>query len=332
MKNKEHLLLNSDYNKKRFDRIQQVLMEAASGNFNYRAERSGRNDALEATTVMTNIAMEELDALFIGMDYHDYVAENSINLTAFYLDEQLVIRALHPHIADILSWDPDFMAGKPLDDFLAEDSRAACKSIRQRLKHKSEVNENVKLFFRTENGLVIPAACNISSLFGDPLPQGKTVSLTFQHVKIQQGEALTHLMARSQEKILELKTTKQITLRMTDVRSLRNIHNYILRHLEQPLPSMKVLAHTFGINEFKLKNGFNQLYGVPVFRFHRQQRLKRAKFLIQTTEMYVKDIAKLAGYPDTSHFTKAFKKQYGCTPRTFKGIPWEEEESTAAGL
>ena len=324
MKNKEHLLLNSDYNKKRFHRIQQVLMEAASGNFNYRAERSGRNDALEATTVMTNIAMEELGALFTGMEYQDYAEENNISLTAFNLDEKLVIRALHPHIADILSWGPDFMAGKPLDDFLAEDSRATCKSIRKRLKHKPEVNENVKLFFKTENGLVIPAACNFSSLFCDALPQGKTVCLTFQYVKIQQGEALTQLMERSQEKIQELKATKRITLRMTDVRSLRNIHNYILRHLEQPLPSMKVLAHTFGINEFKLKNGFNQLYGIPVFTFHRQQRLKRAKFLIQTTELYLKDIAKLAGYPDSSHFTKAFKKQYGCTPGMFKGIPWEE--------
>lgn len=326
MEHEAHLLLNSDYNKKRFDQIQQVWMEATFGHFNYRVPRSGRDDPLEATTVMTNIAMEELGGLFAEREYKDGWAKRNTSVTAFNLDEHLVIRALHPHIADILSWGPDCMLGKPLEDFLAKASLGIGKTIRQQLKRKDHLNENIKLLFQTGNGLVVAVACNLSCLFCGPLREGKTVSLTFQHVRTQQGKALTDLMERNREKIRELQARKRITLRITDVRSLRNIHDYILRRLEYPLPSIPMLAHTFGINEFKLKNGFRQLYDTTVFGFHRQQRLKRAKFLIQTTEMYLKDIAILMGFRDTSHFTKAFKREYGCLPRTFKGIPWDEKE------
>ena len=305
---KEELLLASDYNKKRFRHIQEALMEAAIGNFSYRIGPSGKDDPLAALAAMTNMVMEELEALFTNKGYEETKGP-SINLTAFVLDGQWHIQALHPHIPGLLYWDASDMIGKPLDSLLTRESQTTLGNIKKLVQRKKTVNETVELCFTTGNNLTFPVQCNISSLFSGFKRTGKEVGITFHEVAPGQEASLEYLMEHHKEKIQELKTEKRVTLRNTDVRSIRNIHNHIKRHPEGPIPSLKNLAHNFGINEFKLKYGFKQLYGTPVFSFLREERMKRVKLLIQTTEMPLKDIARITGFKDASHFTRAFKKQ-----------------------
>ena len=79
--------------------------------------------------------------------------------------------------------------------------------------------------------------------------------------------------------------------------------------------TLKNLAKDAGINEHKLKNGFKELFGQPVFVHIREQRLLLAKKLLQETRLDETAIAKKAGYKTLSGFIKAFTKKYNSRGR-----------------
>lgn len=78
--------------------------------------------------------------------------------------------------------------------------------------------------------------------------------------------------------------------------------------------SIPALARKVGINDFKLKKGFRQLYGCSVFSYVQQVRMEKAKVLVQETTDPIADIAYLSGYNDPPNFTAAFKRHFGLTP------------------
>ena len=51
--------------------------------------------------------------------------------------------------------------------------------------------------------------------------------------------------------------------------------------------------------------------------FIRSIRLQQAKILLETTSLNVSEIAYQVGFNDPAYFTRAFKKQYGRTPKSF---------------
>lgn len=88
----------------------------------------------------------------------------------------------------------------------------------------------------------------------------------------------------------------------------------LLRHLSEP-PSLATLARACQLNEFSLKRGFRQLFGTSVGRFVQTQRLEEARHLLGGGGQTVTEIAYQLGYAHPQHFHRAFKKQFGCTPK-----------------
>jgi transcriptional regulator GlxA family with amidase domain len=95
---------------------------------------------------------------------------------------------------------------------------------------------------------------------------------------------------------------------------IQKVQDYILNHLEEPLPSTKELSKMFGTNEFTLKENFRNLLKTSIYQFYNEERLKKAHFLIQQTALPLKDIAFMCGFNDYTNFFKAFKKRYHYTP------------------
>lgn len=102
-------------------------------------------------------------------------------------------------------------------------------------------------------------------------------------------------------------------LRTDDARKMSDAHFYITQHLSANI-SLKSLAQEVGINTFKLKKGFKQIYGVTVFHFLREERMKLANHLIEGTELTIEEISFECGYKNLSNFTIAFKRRYGYPP------------------
>jgi AraC family transcriptional activator of pyochelin receptor len=88
----------------------------------------------------------------------------------------------------------------------------------------------------------------------------------------------------------------------------------LLRQLSEP-PSLATLAGACQLNEFSLKRGFRQLFGTSVGNFVQTQRLEVARQLLLGGGQTVSEIAYQLGYAHSQHFHRAFKKQFGLTPK-----------------
>jgi len=78
------------------------------------------------------------------------------------------------------------------------------------------------------------------------------------------------------------------------------------------------LSRLAGINSFKLKIGFRQLYGMGVFECLQEKRMEYAKELLMYTAKPIKEISALAGYPRMTNFITAFRRKFGYTPGSLR--------------
>ncbi|MGL4598066.1 MAG: helix-turn-helix transcriptional regulator [Bacteroidia bacterium] len=90
--------------------------------------------------------------------------------------------------------------------------------------------------------------------------------------------------------------------------------DYLITHLDAP-PSLGKLAAIAGINEFKLKCGFKELFKQTVFGYLADLRLEMARTALRQKQKSITQIAFELGYASLQHFSAAFKKKYGVSPR-----------------
>jgi len=88
----------------------------------------------------------------------------------------------------------------------------------------------------------------------------------------------------------------------------------MLNKLSAP-PSLSELSKLCGLNEFKLKKYFKQVFKTSVFGFVNDEKLEEAKRLIYQGEKNISAVAYELGYAHTQHFQRAFKKRFGITPK-----------------
>lgn len=91
----------------------------------------------------------------------------------------------------------------------------------------------------------------------------------------------------------------------------------IEERLENPL-SLKELARATELNEFKLKTGFKELFGMTVFEYLRDLRLEKGMLLMRIDQLNVGEAAIAVGYSNPSNFSAAFYKKYGCNPLQYR--------------
>jgi len=106
-------------------------------------------------------------------------------------------------------------------------------------------------------------------------------------------------------------------VRKKDRDTFHDLKTYLDRSLTEE-HSLKSLSTQFGLNEFKLKKGFRELFGTSVFDYLLDQRLCLAKSLLQEGGFRVNEVAARIGYKNANHFSTAFKQKFGITPKDLK--------------
>lgn len=99
-----------------------------------------------------------------------------------------------------------------------------------------------------------------------------------------------------------------------DQERIRYAREYLMGRLETP-PGLSELAKIIGINEYKLKRGFKEMFGNTVFGYITNARLEIAKNELLENKKSTAEIASDLGYSSVQHFTNAFKKKFGVSPR-----------------
>jgi AraC-like DNA-binding protein len=102
-----------------------------------------------------------------------------------------------------------------------------------------------------------------------------------------------------------------------DVERLERARRDLLERMACP-PSLPELARSVGLNEFKLKSGFRELFGTSVFGYLRAQRMEQARRLLVERNLSVTEIASRVGYTNPSKFAQAFRKHFGVPPSAFR--------------
>lgn len=101
-----------------------------------------------------------------------------------------------------------------------------------------------------------------------------------------------------------------------DLVKLDQAKELVIRHFEHPL-SIQELARKVGLNEFKLKKGFRERYGMTIFELVRKQRMERALYYMEVQQLNVGETAVSVGYSNVSNFSAAFRKIYGYNPSDY---------------
>jgi YesN/AraC family two-component response regulator len=83
-------------------------------------------------------------------------------------------------------------------------------------------------------------------------------------------------------------------------------------------PSLSEMAHVVNLSQSRLRYLFKKEIGVAPGHYLRAFRLERAKELLETTFLSVKEIISSIGVNDQSHFIREFKKAYSFTPAQYR--------------
>ncbi|SRR5258706_6298643 len=102
-----------------------------------------------------------------------------------------------------------------------------------------------------------------------------------------------------------------------DMVCLNAAKNLIEKHLDFH-HTISEISKEVGLNEWKLKNGFKQVFGMSLFEFLTDARMEKAKSFLTENGKSLKQIAHSTGYKHTSNFITAFKKKYHQSPADFR--------------
>jgi len=100
---------------------------------------------------------------------------------------------------------------------------------------------------------------------------------------------------------------------MTKIKMAKDI---IISRMAEP-PTLQELSKEVALPINKLKEGFKEVYGEPVFSFLFDYKMERARQLLISGSHNVNEVGLKIGYSTASHFIAAFKKKYGITPKKF---------------
>jgi AraC-like DNA-binding protein len=99
----------------------------------------------------------------------------------------------------------------------------------------------------------------------------------------------------------------------SEFEKLQQAKEVLMQRMENP-PSLLELSRIIGMNDFKLKISFKEVFCTTVFGYLREKRLEKAMLLLQSGKMSVSEAAANVGYTNASYFANAFRKRYGINP------------------
>ncbi|MDD3517516.1 MAG: AraC family transcriptional regulator [Chromatiales bacterium] len=92
----------------------------------------------------------------------------------------------------------------------------------------------------------------------------------------------------------------------------------LLDNLEAP-PGLTTIAVAVGMSPSRLKAVFKRHFGKSFTELLLEERLERARFLLETGEMRIEEIAWRCGYAHVSNFSRAFTQRFGLPPTRWLG-------------
>ncbi|MEH7235296.1 response regulator transcription factor [Bacillus sp. JJ1562] len=125
--------------------------------------------------------------------------------------------------------------------------------------------------------------------------------------RVELSETISKLFKDSEEESLE--TSKQF----------QKILQYIDDHLSHEITLKHIAEHVY-LNPQYVGQLFKAERNQTFTEYITEERLKRAKKLLEDTNLKVYEVAQLSGYKSPKHFMSVFKQEVGMTPIQFRKL------------
>lgn len=97
---------------------------------------------------------------------------------------------------------------------------------------------------------------------------------------------------------------------------VNQVIDYISANLHLPL-QLDVIADKINVSQRQLLRIMRSALNESLYTYVQRQRVERAVLYMQTEKMSLTKIAEMVGYDNPQSFSKAFKKQFGISPKAY---------------
>jgi len=191
-----------------------------------------------------------------------------------------------------------FIAIKEFHNLLSED--------KNQISFLNEENLNNKYYHEKE------ISVSIMNIINDTLSSKSTTQLQ----KLYLNAKVLEILSKYFEQGNENKTECLFLMDEKDRLQIKEAKDILLKDITSP-PSIKEISNIVGINLNKLKNGFKEIYGKPMYTYLLIKKMEFGKKLLSTKKYNVNEVSIKLGYSTATHFINAFKKTYNITPKKY---------------
>jgi two-component system, response regulator YesN len=106
---------------------------------------------------------------------------------------------------------------------------------------------------------------------------------------------------------------------------IREIERYVKDNYNREL-GLDALSRRFFISKEHISRSFKKEFGMNLFDFVADLRIRSAKDLMRRTSLSIEEVARRVGYSNGSYFSKAFRKSTNMTPSEFRAGDLKDQE------
>ncbi|NHN25268.1 helix-turn-helix transcriptional regulator [Flavobacterium jejuense] len=105
-------------------------------------------------------------------------------------------------------------------------------------------------------------------------------------------------------------------LTANEIVTIYNVRDFLVKQLDKPA-TIADLLKIASMNELKLRKIFTQVFGMGIYDYYQQIRMKEAARLLKEESLNVSEVGFKLGFTNLSHFGKVFEEHIGMKPKKF---------------
>lgn len=288
-------------NQSRIQKIFQMLFEMATGNFTHRISVDETDDEISnIAKVLNTMAENMLKTINKSGNIIPVYTYQSLEQATFILNKEFQIESFSNSVTDLLGYKAEQLYKIHFSQIIGTTSQDIIKQICESVNEEENYFNTQQLSFKRANVGIVPYFCTFSAL-------------------MDSDKIIVSVISTILNDYIDYTIPTVLALQQKNAAVIQQVYNYILKHLDRPLPNLKQLAKSVGTNPFTLKEGFRYYFNTSIYHFYNEERLKKAHELLKQSIYSVKVVGIMTGFKDYPTFYKAFKKRFGYAPSELGG-------------